>query len=71
MVLLSRETRTGVYLAASREVEGVSGFHVMAIEWEAKVPEIVEGAGHNPHLETAGAFGRLLTEFLSARQPTP
>jgi 2-succinyl-6-hydroxy-2,4-cyclohexadiene-1-carboxylate synthase len=33
--------------------------------------EIVAGAGHNPHLETAGAFGRLLAEFLSARQPTP
>ena len=25
-----------------KEIEGVSGFHVMAIEWEEKVPEIVE-----------------------------
>ena len=25
-----------------KECEGVSGFHVMAIEWEEKVPEIVE-----------------------------
>ena len=28
-----------------REVRGVCGFHIMAIEWEEKVPEIVERAG--------------------------
>lgn len=31
-----------------KEIEGVSGFHVMAIEWEEKVPEIVERAGLYP-----------------------
>ena len=31
-----------------REVKGVRGFHVMAIEWEQKVPEIVERAGLFP-----------------------
>jgi len=31
-----------------KEVEGVRGFHVMAIEWEEKVPEIVERAGLHP-----------------------
>jgi methylenetetrahydrofolate reductase (NADPH) len=31
-----------------KEVEGVSGFHVMAIEWEEKVPEIVEKTGLYP-----------------------
>ena len=31
-----------------KEVEGVHGFHVMAIEWEEKVPEIVERAGLYP-----------------------
>jgi len=31
-----------------QEVQGVSGFHVMAIEWEEKVPEIVERAGLYP-----------------------
>jgi len=30
------------------EVEGVRGFHIMAIEWEQKVPEIVERAGLLP-----------------------
>ena len=25
-----------------KEVKGVAGFHIMAIEWEEKVPEIVE-----------------------------
>lgn len=31
-----------------KEVPGVSGFHIMAIEWEEKVPEIVERAGLYP-----------------------
>jgi len=31
-----------------KEVEGVRGFHIMAIEWEEKVPEIVEAAGLHP-----------------------
>jgi methylenetetrahydrofolate reductase (NADH) len=31
-----------------KEVKGVSGFHIMAIEWEQKVPEIVESAGLYP-----------------------
>ena len=36
-----------------KEVEGVSGFHIMAIEWEQKVPEIVEKAGLYPRPEIA------------------
>jgi methylenetetrahydrofolate reductase (NADPH) len=31
-----------------KECPGVRGFHVMAIEWEEKVPEIVEAAGLYP-----------------------
>ena len=31
-----------------KEVEGVKGFHIMAIEWEQKVPEIVEQGGLYP-----------------------
>ncbi len=31
-----------------KEVEGVRGFHVMAIEWEQKVPEIVKRSGLLP-----------------------
>ena len=34
-----------------KEVEGVAGFHVMAIEWEEKVPEMVERAGLYPRPE--------------------
>jgi methylenetetrahydrofolate reductase (NADPH) len=34
-----------------KEVEGVRGFHVMAIEWEEKVPEIVEQSGLYPRPE--------------------
>ncbi|MFP4649473.1 MAG: methylenetetrahydrofolate reductase, partial [Desulfobacterales bacterium] len=31
-----------------KELKGVKGFHIMAIEWEEKVPEIVERAGLLP-----------------------
>ena len=31
-----------------KTVPGVAGFHIMAIEWEEKVPEIVERAGLYP-----------------------
>jgi methylenetetrahydrofolate reductase (NADPH) len=31
-----------------KNVEGVRGFHIMAIEWEEKVPEIVQQAGLYP-----------------------
>jgi len=31
-----------------KDVEEVKGFHIMAIEWEEKVPEIVERSGLYP-----------------------
>ena len=31
-----------------RQEEGIRGFHIMAIEWEEKVPEIVSRAGLYP-----------------------
>nr|WP_320014978.1 methylenetetrahydrofolate reductase [uncultured Desulfobacter sp.] len=31
-----------------KECKGVKGFHIMAIEWEQKVPELVKGAGLSP-----------------------
>ncbi len=31
-----------------KEMEGIGGFHIMAIEWEEKVPEIVERSGLYP-----------------------
>ncbi len=34
-----------------KKVEGVAGFHIMAIEWEEKVPEIVKRAGLYPRPE--------------------
>jgi methylenetetrahydrofolate reductase (NADPH) len=34
-----------------KEVEGVRGFHIMAIEWEEKVPEIVQASGLYPRPE--------------------
>jgi methylenetetrahydrofolate reductase (NADPH) len=37
-----------------RQVEGIAGVHVMAIEWEQKVPEIVEKAGLLPRPNISG-----------------
>lgn len=31
-----------------KECKGVRGFHIMAIEWEERVPELVKGAGLDP-----------------------
>jgi methylenetetrahydrofolate reductase (NADPH) len=42
-------------IARLREIKGVSGFHIMAIEWEEKVPEIVERAGLFPRPARSGA----------------
>jgi methylenetetrahydrofolate reductase (NADPH) len=36
-----------------KKVPGVAGFHIMAIEWEEKVPEIVEKAGLYPRPEVS------------------
>ena len=36
-----------------KEVQGVRGFHIMAIEWEEKVPEIVERGGLFPRPQLA------------------
>ena len=36
-----------------REIEGVAGVHIMAIEWEHRVAEIVEKAGLLPRPEAA------------------
>ena len=35
-------------ISKMREIEGVAGIHLMAIEWEEAVPEIVEAAGLLP-----------------------
>ncbi|MEI8181956.1 MAG: methylenetetrahydrofolate reductase [Desulfomonile sp.] len=46
----SKQADEGIRIAAEtiqgvREIKGVSGIHLMAIEWEEKVPEILEAAG--------------------------
>ncbi len=48
-----KQAREGLKIAVEqiqrlKEVKGVHGFHIMAIEWEQKVPEIVENAGLYP-----------------------
>ncbi len=34
-----------------KEMEGIAGVHLMAIEWEEKVPEMVKAAGLSPRPE--------------------
>ena len=36
------------YIEKVRRIEGVSGIHIMAIEWEEAIPEIVKRAGLLP-----------------------
>ena len=48
-----KQAEEGVKIAVEsmqriKEMPGVRGFHIMAIEWEQKVPEIVERAGLFP-----------------------
>jgi methylenetetrahydrofolate reductase (NADPH) len=38
-----------------KKEEGIKGFHIMAIEWEEKVPEIVEAAGLYPRPKVDGS----------------
>jgi methylenetetrahydrofolate reductase (NADPH) len=38
-----------------KALEGVAGFHIMAIEWEEKVPEIVEKSGLYPRPQIEGS----------------
>ena len=49
----NKQSEEGITIAVEtiqrlKEVKGVAGFHVMAIEWEEKVPEIVERSGLYP-----------------------
>ena len=41
-----------------KNVEGVRGFHIMAIEWEQKVPEIVERAGLLPRPDSVDSVAQ-------------
>jgi methylenetetrahydrofolate reductase (NADPH) len=48
-----KQAEEGIHISVEtikrlKEIEGVRGFHIMAIEWEQKVPEIVERAGLLP-----------------------
>ena len=44
MIIIGRE----ITISALREIDGVRGIHIMAIEWEEKVGRIVEAAGLLP-----------------------
>lgn len=45
-------------IQAVRDIPGVRGVHIMAIEWESKVPDIVQRAGLRPGGQGPGAGGR-------------
>jgi methylenetetrahydrofolate reductase (NADPH) len=53
-----KQPEEGINLAVEqieelKEVEGIRGFHIMAIEWEEKVPEIVQRIGLYPRPQLA------------------
>jgi methylenetetrahydrofolate reductase (NADPH) len=46
----AKQAEEGIKIAVEtiqrvREIDGVRGIHLMAIEWESKVPEILDAAG--------------------------
>ncbi|MBI2955378.1 MAG: methylenetetrahydrofolate reductase [Chloroflexi bacterium] len=43
-----------------REIKGVAGVHIMAIEWEEAVPEIAEGAGLLPRPQIAASEANMV-----------
>jgi len=54
-----KQAEEGINLAVEqieelKSVPGIRGFHLMAIEWEEKVPEIVERAGLYPRPKLNG-----------------
>jgi methylenetetrahydrofolate reductase (NADPH) len=54
-----KQAEEGINLAVEqieelKEVPGIKGFHIMAIEWEEKVPEIVERTGLYPRPQLNG-----------------
>ena len=53
-----KQAEEGINLAVDqieelKQVAGIRGFHIMAIEWEEKVPEIVERIGLYPRPKLA------------------
>jgi methylenetetrahydrofolate reductase (NADPH) len=53
LVPAKEQRREGIKISietiqALKEIEGVHGIHIMAIEWEDAVPQIVEQAGLFP-----------------------
>lgn len=58
-VAKERQAEEGIRICVEQieelmQEEGIRGFHIMAIEWEEKVPEIVEKAGLFPRPEVNG-----------------
>jgi methylenetetrahydrofolate reductase (NADPH) len=54
-----KQAEEGIKLAIEqvqeiKEIPGIKGFHIMAIEWEEKVPEIVQAVGLYPRPKVNG-----------------
>ena len=56
-------------IAGALDPTGRERAHTVAEAIPGARLEIIEGAGHNPHLESAAAFGRVVADFLRISQP--
>ena len=56
-------------IAGALDSTGRERAHTVADAIPGARLEIIEGAGHNPHLESAATFSRLVTDFLATSQP--
>ena len=46
--ILLKDSASPSQIQKAKEIEGVAGVHIMAIEWEAAIEGIVKGAGLLP-----------------------
>lgn len=64
-VMRSVDAATLVVVGSADALTGVDGARAVAASVSGARLEIIEGAGHGPHLETPMAFARIVTAFLN------
>jgi pimeloyl-ACP methyl ester carboxylesterase len=64
-VMRSVDAATLVVVGSEDALTGVDGARAVAASVSGARLEIIEGAGHGPHLETPMAFARIVTAFLN------
>ncbi len=64
-VMRNVDASTLVVVGAQDALTGVEGARTVSASIPGARLEVIEGAGHGPHLETPMAFARIVTSFLT------